>query len=321
MQQDYQESKPSPQLAGEGRGQGKPLAFGSSALPASGASRPLLPQAGEGDGLALSFRHVKAVIFDWAGTVVDYGSLAPMGAFVETFGEFGVEISIEEARGPMGMAKRPHIAAIFALPRVVEAWRAKHGCSATEKDIDAVYDVFVPKNKAVAARYATLIEGAADIAKALHEKGVKIGSTTGYTRDIMAEILPVAASQGFSPDSLVCTGDTPDGRPTPFMLYKTLLELKVWPAWSAVKVDDTEVGIAEGVNGGAWAVGVAVSGNVFGLSLEETRKLPPQDFIAKRAKASARLAAAGAHYVIDSVADLLPVLAEIEGRLARGQRP
>ena len=57
-------------------------------------------------------RHVKAVIFDWAGTVVDYGSLAPMGAFVETFAEFGVAITIDEARGPMGMAKRPHIAAL-----------------------------------------------------------------------------------------------------------------------------------------------------------------------------------------------------------------
>src|SRR6201995_5788694 len=140
MQQDYQERKPSPPLAGEDRGQGKPLAFGSSALPASGASRPLLPQAGEGDGLALSFRHVKAVIFDWAGTVVDYGSLAPMGAFVETFEQFGVSITIDEARGPMGMAKRPHIAALMALPRVAQAWADKYGHAPGEADIDAVDD-------------------------------------------------------------------------------------------------------------------------------------------------------------------------------------
>ena len=85
-------------------------------------------------------KHVKAVIFDWAGTVVDYGSLAPMGAFVETFGEFGVEISIDEARGPMGMAKRPHIAALMALPRVAAAWAARHGGPPGERDIDAVYE-------------------------------------------------------------------------------------------------------------------------------------------------------------------------------------
>ena len=266
-------------------------------------------------------QHVKAVIFDWAGTIVDHGSLAPMGAFVETFAEFGVDITIDEARGPMGMAKRPHIAAIFALPRVAEAWAAKHGRPASEADIDAVYAVFVPKNIAVAAQHATLIAGAAEAVAALRARSVKIGSTTGYTREIMAEIAPVAARQGLAPDSLICTGDTPDGRPTPFMLYKSLLDLEVWPAWSAIKVDDTGVGIAEGLNGGAWTVGVAVSGNVFGLSLADTQALSPEDFEMRRARATARLADTGAHYVIDSVADLLPIVDEIEDRLARGERP
>jgi phosphonoacetaldehyde hydrolase len=137
----------------------------------------------------------------------------------------------------------------------------------------------------------------------------------------MAEILPVAAAQGFGPDSLVCTGDTPEGRPTPYMLYKTFLDLAIWPASSAIKVDDTEVGIAEGLNAGAWAVGVSVSGNVFGLSLEETRALDRGEYERRRAEAAKKLEAAGAHYVIDSVADLMPVVGAIEARLARGERP
>ena len=264
---------------------------------------------------------VKAVIFDWAGTVVDYGSLAPMGAFVETFAEFSVAISIDEARGPMGMAKRPHIAAIMALPRVTEAWTKRHGRAPTEADIDAVYAAFVPKNVAVAPRYATLIPGVADVVAELRRKGVKIGSTTGYTREIMAEILPVAAAQGFKPDSLVCTGDTPDGRPTPYMLYKTLLDLEVWPAWNVIKVDDTEVGIAEGLNGGTWTVGVSVSGNCFGLSREDAVALAPADFQSRRKAAVNKLEGAGAHYVVDSVADLMPVVLKIEARLAKDKRP
>jgi phosphonoacetaldehyde hydrolase len=266
-------------------------------------------------------KHVKAVIFDWAGTVVDFGSLAPMGAFVATFAEFGVEVSIEEARGPMGMAKRPHVAAILALPRVAAAWAEKHGRSPTAADIDAVHDAFVPRNIAVAAAHADLIPGVAQTVKFLRAEGLRIGSSTGYTREIMAKITPRAAEQGFAPDSLVCAGDTIEGRPSPLMFYKGLIDMGVWPAWSAIKVDDTTVGVAEGINAGAWSIGVAVSGNAFGLSLADAKALAPEEFLSRRARAYDSLYAAGAHEVIDTVADLAPVVARIEGRLARGDRP
>jgi phosphonoacetaldehyde hydrolase len=267
------------------------------------------------------FKQLRAVVLDWAGTMVDHGSLAPMGVFVEAFDRFGVAITIDEARGPMGMAKRPHIAALMALPRIATAWQEQHGREPTEADIDAVYEVFVPMNVEVAGRFADVIPGAAAAVDELRRRGLKIGSSTGYTREIMAEVIPVAAAQGYAPDCIVCTGDTPDGRPTPFMLYKAFLELGVWPAWTCVKVDDTEIGITEGLNGGSWTVGVAVTGNVFGLSLADTRALAPDDFAMRREAAMARLRNAGAHYVIDGVADILPVMSAIEERLARGERP
>src|SRR5579871_2806933 len=257
----------------------------------------------------MQLHHVKAVVFDWAGTVVDHGSLAPMGVFVESFATFGVGITVEEARRPMGMAKRPHVAALLAMPRIAEEWQRVRGHAPTEADIDAVYDVFVPKNVAVAARYADLIPGAAEAARSLRELGVKIGTTTGYTHEIMNEIAPVAARQGFVPDCIVCTGDAPDGRPTPFLLYRTFLELAVWPASACIKIDDTEVGIAEGQNAGCWTVGVAVTGNLFGLSLADATALDPGAFRDRRAAAADKLAAAGAHYVIDGVADLMPIVA------------
>lgn len=271
--------------------------------------------------MSQSLQHVKAVVFDWAGTMVDHGSLAPMGVFVEAFRRFGVEITVAEARGPMGMPKRAHIEALLRLPRVAAAWEQAHGRPPGEADIDAVYEVFVPMNVEVAARYAGLVPGAAETVRRLQALGVKIGSTTGYTREIVARILPVAAAQGYAPACVVCTGDTPEGRPTPLMLYKALLELVAWPAWACVKVDDTEVGIAEGLNGGAWAVGVAETGNLMGLALAELEALPAAERAERRAEATARLTAAGAHYVIDGVADLVPVIHAIEGRLARGERP
>ena len=264
---------------------------------------------------------LQAVILDWAGTVVDHGSQAPMGVFQRSFAKFGVEISVDEARGPMGMAKRDHIAAVIRSPRVAAAWKAKHGADPTEADIDKIYEIFVPMNVEVVTDYGTLIEGAAEMAKKARARGLKIGSTTGYTRDIMAPLLPVAAKQGYAPDSLVCAGDLAQGRPSPLMMYQTFINLGIWHPWATVKVDDTEVGIEEGLNAGTWTVGVALSGNVFGLNPEETAALPAEEFDRMRDAAYAKLLRAGAHFVIDSVADLDEVFDEIEGALARGERP
>ena len=264
---------------------------------------------------------VEACVFDWAGTILDHGSLAPMGVFVRAFREFGVEIAIDEARQPMGKAKREHIQALVAMPRVNGAWKARHGKAPGEADVDRIYEVFVPLNVSVVADFATLIDGAASTVAALRARGIKIGSSTGYTREIMAPLLPLAAKQGYAPDSLVCAGDLARGRPAPLMIYKGFLDLDVSAAWKVVKIDDTEPGIEEGLNGGCWTVGVALSGNAFGLSKEDTAKLSPAEHEARSAAAYAKLSRCGAHFVIDSVADLGPVIDEIEGALARGERP
>lgn len=264
---------------------------------------------------------LSAVVFDWAGTMIDHGSQAPMGVFVKAFAEFGVAITVNEARGPMGMAKRDHIATLLAMPRIADAWKTAHGHMPGDAAIDDIYKVFVPMNVAVVADFAELIDGAADIAKHIRARGTKIGSTTGYTREIMAPLLPLAATQGYAPDSLVCAGDLPEGRPSPMMMYKTFLDLGVWPASTVVKVDDTEVGIAEGLNAGCWTVGVAMTGNVFGLNPSETKALESAEYHRMRDLAYSSLTRAGAHFVIDSVADLAPVLDEIDGALSRGERP
>lgn len=264
---------------------------------------------------------IAAVVFDWAGTVVDFGSRAPMGAFVETFAEFGVVIDIDEARRPMGLAKRPHIAALLAQPRIAAAWRIAQGAEPDEAAIDRIYAAFVPRNIAVAAAHATLIPGAAEVVADLRARGIRIGSTTGYTRDIMQQILPHAARQGFTPQHLVCAEETPSARPGPSMMWANLIALDVWPAWRAVKVDDTPVGIAEGVNAGAWSIGVTVSGNEFGRSEAEFARMAPAEIAARSDAAAAVLRAAGAHETIDSIASLPASLVRIEARLRAGERP
>jgi len=262
-----------------------------------------------------------AAVFDWAGTMVDFGSRAPMGVFVEAFAKFGVPLTIAEARGPMGMAKRDHIKTLMAIPTVAAAWVQAQGTPADDVAIDRVYDVFVPMNVAVAGQYAGLIPGVLATIQNLRARGLKIGSTTGYTRSIMAEVLPRAAEQGLSPDNLVCAGDLAAGRPSPLMMYRTFADLGVWPPETVVKIDDTEPGIAEGLAAGCWTVGLSVTGNAMGLSEAEWTALPPAEQATRRAKAEAVLRSAGAHYVIDGVADLPAVIDAIQARLNAGERP
>ncbi len=264
---------------------------------------------------------VKAVVFDWAGTIIDHGSRAPMGAFVKVFEQFGVAITVAEARGPMGRPKRDHINALLADPGIAARWTSAHGGAPTSRDVDRIYDVFVPLNASVVTDFADPIPGVPELIASLRARGLKIGSTTGYTRDIMQRLLPVATAAGLVTDNLVCAGDLPSGRPGPMMIYKTFLDLDIWPAAAVVKVDDTEVGIAEGLAAGCWTVGVALSGNATGLSREELASLSPANCATYRANATGQLTRAGAHYVIDSAADLPAILDAIDGRLLRGEAP
>ncbi|SMF38747.1 phosphonoacetaldehyde hydrolase [Tistlia consotensis] len=269
----------------------------------------------------MALQAIQAVVFDWAGTMVDFGSLAPMGAFVEVFGRFGVEITIEEARRPMGLPKLDHIRALGAEPRIAEAWSRANGTPFDEAAARAIYEVFVPLNAEVVADYADLVPGAARLVAALRRDGVRIGSTTGYTRDIMERLLPKAAEQGYAPDNLVCAGDLAAGRPTPLMMYKCFVDLGVWQPERVVKVDDTEPGLAEGLAAGTWTVGVSLSGNAVGLSPAELAAAEPAEVARLDGAARERLFAAGAHAVVDSVADLLPLLGRLDVLIRGGARP
>ncbi len=255
-----------------------------------------------------------AVVFDWAGTTVDFGSFAPMGVFVKAFAEFGLTVTIEEARAPMGAAKWDHIRAMMDMPSIARHWQDTHGRAPTDADVDEVYKVFVPMNEKVAAEYAELVPGCAKAIAALRKMGLKIGSTTGYTRSIMENVLPVAAAQGYVPDNLVCSDDLPEGRPGPLGMYQCMIDLVAYPPSSILKVDDTAPGIAEGVAAGCITVGVALSGNAVGKTPQELAAMSEKDIAALRAHATNILVGAGADHVIDTVADLPDLVRRLDAR-------
>jgi phosphonoacetaldehyde hydrolase len=264
---------------------------------------------------------IKAVIFDWAGTVIDFGCLAPVDALIAAYAEAGVPISAAEARADMGRAKRDHVAALMATPRIRQAWIDAKGAPPSAADGDRLFAALEPLMAAAAARRSVLIPGAVELVRELRADGVRIGSCTGYTRPMMQPILPLAAEQGYAPDAVICAGETPSGRPSPLMAWAALIQLDAWPASACVKIDDAEVGMGEGRSAGCWTIGVAASGNGVGLDLPDYLGLPAAERRERFEAAGASLREAGAHFVVETIADARPALTEIADRIAAGIPP
>ncbi len=264
---------------------------------------------------------IQAVLLDWAGTTMDYGCMAPAVVFVEVFERAGVPIAMDEARAPMGAHKRVHIQQISQLDSVRQRWQAAHARPPTEADIDRMFAEFVPLQLACLSDYSTLIPGTLEVVAAMRQRGIKIGSTTGYLTEMMAINRKDGATQGYEPDSNVCASDVPAGRPYPYMCLQNVINLQVSPVEGCVKIDDTVPGVEEGLNAGMWSIGLAMSGNEVGLPLKDVQALPPADRERRRQRAYTRMFQCGAHYVVDSIADIMPCLDDIEQRLARGERP
>ena len=225
---------------------------------------------------------IQAVIFDWAGTTVDYGCFAPVQAFIEAFRQFGIEPTMEETRTPMGLLKKDHIRTMLGMERIARAWRQVYGRKAGEADVEAIYAQFEP-----------------GLLSILEQLGVRIGSTTGYTDAMMEIVAPCAARQGYAPDLWL----SPDsvgglGRPYPYMIFENMRRLGVSSVKNVLKIGDTVSDMQEGVNAGVWTAGVIEGSSALGLSEEEFSALPPEERETRCREAARRFREAGAHFVI-----------------------
>ncbi|MFN7727245.1 MAG: phosphonoacetaldehyde hydrolase [Rubrivivax sp.] len=267
--------------------------------------------------------HLEAVIFDWAGTMVDFGSFAPTQIFVDAFqAAYGFALSLEEARRPMGLGKWQHIEALGRDRDVAPRWLAQFGQPMGQDQVRHIYETFIPLQVERVGEHSALIPGALAVVQGLRAQGLKIGSTTGYPRQVMLRLMALAAEQGYAPDCTVCADDLPAGaRPGPWMALECVQQLRLGAVSHCVKVDDTVPGIAEGLNAGMWTVGVALSGSPAGWTLAEYQAADEAARAVQRAAVAAELQQAGAHFVVDTVADLPGVLQQIAQRLAQGRRP
>ncbi|MCI6990061.1 MAG: phosphonoacetaldehyde hydrolase [Clostridiales bacterium] len=258
---------------------------------------------------------IEAVILDWAGTAVDFGSQAPVQAFVESFRQFGITPTPEEVRTPMGMLKWDHIHTMMQMPRIRQAWQEVHGSPWTLGDVEAVYRTSERAILKILKDYATPKPYVLEAVQRLRQRGIKIGSTTGYTDEMMAIVAPAAQAQGYAPDAMF----TPDtvrgkGRPWPYMVFRNLEALGVSSTAAALKIGDTAADIAEGKAAGLLSVGVVEGSSIMGLSQEEYEALSPEEQDACKAKVHHRYEELGADFILENMSELDDLIFDLEHR-------
>lgn len=258
---------------------------------------------------------IHTVIFDWAGTTVDFGSLSPVSAFQEAFRQAGVEVTDEETRAPMGLLKIDHIRTMLAMPQVAARWQAAHGSAPGEADAQNLYAAFEPSLMAVLDRFCGVKPGVLEAVEALRGRDVRIGSTTGFTHKMMEVVTREAAAHGYAPDTYVTAEDVGGfGRPRPYMIFENMRRLQSPSVAGVIKVGDAEADMREAVNAGVLAVGVLEGSSVMGLSESEWHALSEADKALRRAEAAGRFIAAGADFVINQMGELPALIEAIERR-------
>ncbi|WP_226643141.1 phosphonoacetaldehyde hydrolase [Microbulbifer variabilis] len=264
---------------------------------------------------------LKAVILDWAGTLVDFGSRAPLRAFMQVFANAGIIVSEEQTRIPMGTEKKEHIRRMLQQESILTAWQKVHGRLPQESDVEELYRQLAPIQIIEIDKHSQMVPGADKLFIRLRERNLRIGSTTGYSRIMIEGMLAKALQQGLEPDCVVTADEAIGARPGPAAALKNIIAMGIPSVSQCVKVDDTAAGIHEGRNAGMWTVAVVLSGNASGLSLDSWQALSETDKNNHSLCAYQKLEGCGAHYLIDDIRKLEPILVDINRRLALGERP
>lgn len=258
---------------------------------------------------------IECIIMDWAGTAVDYGCFAPVAAFVESFKSLGAPVTAEETRRHMGKTKIEEIRALFDIDHVARDFRNLYNRDPEETDIQACYRKFQQVLFSSLEEYSKPIPGVVETIATLREKGIKVGSTTGYTSKMMDVVIPAAEKQGYKIDNCVTSDNLPGGRPKPYMIYRNMCDMDIASRFSVVKVGDTIADIREGVNAGVWSVGVVLGSNELAMTKKEVKKADRDELHARMLAVRNRMYAAGADYVIDDITELPALIEAIELRI------
>ena len=261
--------------------------------------------------LRRSSNKIKAVVLDFSGTTLDKYVLAPAVVFQKVFKKHGVDVSMAACRLPMGLRKDLHINKMLENPEVALAWQEVHGkMPAPEVEGAALFEDFVPMQLDVLDTYSELLPGVKDTFDKLRDMGIKIGGTTGFTREMVNVLEANANEQGIYFDTFVAGDDVLHGaRPGPHMLYKNLDNMGIHNINEVIKVDDTVTGVGEGISANCFTVGVSRYSNYMNIdSLEQEDLISKDELEARHALSISILKESGADIVSNDITILPDVI-------------
>ncbi len=264
---------------------------------------------------------VRAVILDWGGTAVDFGSFGNIEPIIEGFRENWVQIAAEQAREGIGLSTWDHIGAILRQESVLETWGDVYGAPPSEYDIRKLLMSVENFSANAAGAHAQLVPGLIETVSFLREEGIRIGSCSSRGFQALDALSEAAKELGYSPDSMVCSTDVPGGRPFPWMCYQNAINLETYPLESIVKIGDTVPDIQEGLNARVWTVAVTKTSGELGMSIEETEQAETAELRNQLSRLEKRFLDAGAHFVMEGIWDCPKIIQQINDLLARGERP
>lgn len=264
---------------------------------------------------------IRCVILDWSGSVLDKWGISVYNAITEAFEMKGIPVMREEIGGSMGSYKGDHFGAILKTPTVQKRWFEKYGRKSDNNDLVDLMEYYIPKQMNMLDKYGKLFQGTMETCKLLKDKGLELGSTTGFTIAMVNKILSINPEIKEILDINIAADQVPMGRPAPFMIYEIMKELKIINPSQIVKVGDTKMDIYEGLNAGTWTIGLCESSSMMDVSEDSYKKMSYDEYCNRIEKVRRELHDAGAHFVVNNIESIPYIIELIKGIHIQGKIP
>jgi phosphonoacetaldehyde hydrolase len=201
-----------------------------------------------------SHLHPKLIVFDLEGVLVDPQNRAITAALLETFARQRLMLTTAQVGSVAGLVNYEQVRTLLEMPAVGDQFQFVHGRRWNEADaMELAHDLAAQQRIAVGRHCEVAAEAASCVAD-LKTRGLAIGTVSNYPREIAELLWDALGIEGIAIDASVCVDDVSSGRPAPWMIFRLMQELDVFPPAAVVKVGASPLSSEEAANAGCRSI-------------------------------------------------------------------